>query len=80
MHSVHPCLRARFAAILISSIFQVAAWPQEATTGSIAQSAAIAATGTVQGRVLDEAGAAVAAAPYACRQVVNAYGQIVRVC
>ena len=63
MHSVHPCLRARFAAILISSIFQVAAWPQEATTGSIAQSAAIAATGTVQGRVLDEAGAAVAAAP-----------------
>jgi len=63
MRSVHPCRRTRFAALLVSSIFQVAVWPQEVTTGSVPQSAAIAVTGIVQGRVLDQAGAAVAAAP-----------------
>ena len=63
MLSVQPCLRTGLAALLLFSISRPAAWPQEVVVGSAAQSAVIASTGIVQGRVLDEAGAAVPAAP-----------------
>jgi hypothetical protein len=56
MHSPHACIAIRFTALFVFSVVQSAAWPQEPTTGSAPQ-------GVVQGRVLDEAGAEVAATP-----------------
>ncbi len=63
MRSVQPWLRTRFAAALLFSISRLVAWPQLVGTESVGQSSATPTTGILQGRVLDEAGAAVAAAP-----------------
>jgi hypothetical protein len=63
MRSAHICFRSRFAALPLLAIFPLSAWSQDVTTDSVAQSSGKIANATVQGKVLDEAGGAIASAP-----------------